>query len=368
MRATVRTLTFLGCFGVLGCSTPADDTTELSSERIAGDLRLSLVASPNDTFRLRHALFDIATSQGSPVTQLDSEIDPDALELRAALAEGAYEITLRDGWALERLAGDSGTPTPVRGALLTQNPLGFDIQSSRVTDIVYAFSTDEGIIRFGSGEVSVSLTVVPAEALPGCDLLDPRSCAPGQTCLLANATGHTFCAEAGSLPLGSPCNAEQCVEGAQCLTLPGEAPESGVCRQFCDVSAPPSGCRCQSIGMSNVGVCTTGSDPGPIPAQCTPGVDPGPEASPWVVCAADAATAWVSADNEGFFHVDRICQSLGYSRMSQFGGTCGNVCGYCEEPTSCLSPGERFFDGEGECGIDELGQQLCFTVMWECVR
>jgi len=52
----------------------------------------------------------------------------------------------------------------------------------------------------------------------------------------------------------------------------------------------------------------------------------------------------------------------------QQGGTCGNVCGYCEAPTSCESTGNRHFDGAGDCGVDEIGRKTCFTVMWECVH
>lgn len=110
-----------------------------------------------------------------------------------------------------------------------------------------------------------------------------------------------------------------------------------------------------------------GGDACDVPAVCTGGNDPA-TGSPWVVCAADDDTAWVSADNAGYFHVDRICQDLGYAHMSQYGGTCGNVCGYCEQPTSCESTGNRYFDGAGYCGSDELGLQICYTVMWECVR
>ncbi|WP_437958456.1 hypothetical protein WME76_01535 [Sorangium sp. So ce119] len=100
---------------------------------------------------------------------------------------------------------------------------------------------------------------------------------------------------------------------------------------------------------------------------CRTGEDVG-TGSPWVVCAADEDTAWVSANAEGYFHLDLICQELGYAAAGAIGGTCGNVCGYCEDPTSCDSPGQRFFDGGGECGTDELGRLICFTVQWECVN
>jgi len=104
-----------------------------------------------------------------------------------------------------------------------------------------------------------------------------------------------------------------------------------------------------------------------VPAVCSAGND-STTMSPWVVCAADGDTAWVSANNAGYYHVDEICQQLGYARMSQQGGTCGNVCGYCEGNTSCDAPGQRIFDGNGDCGVDEHGRITCYTVMWECTN
>jgi hypothetical protein len=90
------------------------------------------------------------------------------------------------------------------------------------------------------------------------------------------------------------------------------------------------------------------------------------------VCAADATTAWVSANNQGSYHPVLICQQLGYDTVGQWGGTCGNVCGYCEGPTSCDAPGSQFFDsgawpGFGNCGADGLGELMCLTVMWTCI-
>ncbi|KYF51788.1 hypothetical protein BE08_16360, partial [Sorangium cellulosum] len=90
--------------------------------------------------------------------------------------------------------------------------------------------------------------------------------------------------------------------------------------------------------------------------------------SPWVVCAADERSAWISADTMGHYHIDDICQKLGYAAAGDYGGTCGNVCGYCEAETSCRRPGRRYFDGAGECGYDDLGRLICYTVQWECVN
>ncbi|MFO0633573.1 MAG: DUF4215 domain-containing protein [Nannocystaceae bacterium] len=107
------------------------------------------------------------------------------------------------------------------------------------------------------------------------------------------------------------------------------------------------------------------------PAVCDGGFDPG-TGSAYIVCAADANTAWVSANSSGTYHPDLICQALGYTTAGQWGGTCGNVCGYCEGPTSCDATGSYYFDlgawnGQAFCGNDGLGPLICYTVMWTCV-
>jgi predicted nucleic acid-binding Zn-ribbon protein len=103
----------------------------------------------------------------------------------------------------------------------------------------------------------------------------------------------------------------------------------------------------------------------PIPKPCDTGVDPRTN-SPWIVCTADANEAWVSANNGGTYHAEAICQKLGYTRLVSFGGTCGNVCGYCQAPTSCTARGNRTMDGSGNQGTDDLGRILSFTVHWVC--
>ncbi|MCA9698243.1 MAG: DUF4215 domain-containing protein, partial [Myxococcales bacterium] len=111
---------------------------------------------------------------------------------------------------------------------------------------------------------------------------------------------------------------------------------------------------------------------GEFPAVCTTGNDPGTN-SPWVVCSADANQAWISANTGGNFHPIVICQSLGYNTVGQWGGTCGNVCGYCQGATSCMNTGSMQFDfgnwnGSGNCGADAMGPIICNTVHWTCVN
>jgi cysteine-rich repeat protein len=82
---------------------------------------------------------------------------------------------------------------------------------------------------------------------------------------------------------------------------------------------------------------------------------------PWVICSADGDTAWISANTGGTYQADLICEMLGYSFVADQGGTCGNVCGYCEGNTSCMNLGNMNFDGGGG-----NPSNLSFTVHWLC--
>ena len=88
--------------------------------------------------------------------------------------------------------------------------------------------------------------------------------------------------------------------------------------------------------------------------------------SQWTVCTSSATEAWLSAVGGGSYHATKICQSLGYSRLGAYGGTCGNTCGYCEGKTSCSAPGKKTFDGGG-LGSDANGLTLGNTVTWQCL-
>jgi hypothetical protein len=178
-----------------------------------------------------------------------------------------------------------------------------------------------------------------------------------------------------------------CADGEYCeagVCTPTCSPGLEVCDGACvDTTNDPVHCGecgndCAAGGAGNWvcmdGVCGEangcllgGRQP---PAVCLAGDDPGTGAD-WVVCAADCDTAWISANSFGQYHYVRICTDLGYSGVSQWGGTCGNVCGFCEGVTSCADTGNRFFNfgaAAANCGADAMGAIICNTVMWECER
>jgi cysteine-rich repeat protein len=83
--------------------------------------------------------------------------------------------------------------------------------------------------------------------------------------------------------------------------------------------------------------------------------------NPWVICAISQNSAWVSANTGGTYNAVQICNHIGFANVAQYGGTCGNVCGYCQGATSCQAPGAMTFDmGGGPL------PNLSTTVHWRC--
>lgn len=253
MRCAFGVAAVIAAVGAQSCgSKEAAPPVSEQAELLSGSVRLPLVTPTRDQFRLRGASFELRRP-GFELT-LESDSNPDATALTAALDAGAYQITLRDGWSLERLDGDAGGPVPA--ALLTANPLSFEIQNGRVTELVYRFATEGGIVVFGSGELSISVDVVDSAPSASCSLVNAFGCDTGQTCLFGGEDGRTFCAVPGSLPVGAACSADQCVVGAQCLALDPAIPEARTCARFCDTSTTSFGCDCRALAFDDsVGVC-----------------------------------------------------------------------------------------------------------------
>lgn len=133
-----------------------------------------------------------------------------------------------------------------------------------VTELVFTFATNQGRVTLGEGDVSVGLDVVNAKTLTDCNLLDQSTCPTGQTCLLADDEGETFCAAFGQVEVGQPCDSDQCVAGAQCLATGDDAGAQRECTQFCDPHANAPVCDCRALSFDeDVGVCVG-------PASCGP--------------------------------------------------------------------------------------------------
>jgi len=100
-----------------------------------------------------------------------------------------------------------------------------------------------------------------------------------------------------------------------------------------------------------------------FPAVGTSGTAGVVSGNPWIVCRADAQTAFLSANTAGGYNPNVTCASLGYARTDFWGGTCGTVCGYCGTPG--LEQYDRgAYSGAGNCG----GAIICSTVQWRCTN
>ena len=346
--ATGSWLFVIGATALLnGCSSddavvvyPAGSLSPAEQPQL-GSARLPLVTTSPGQFRLRNAVFDISTRSGALAVSLDSESNPDAEALVVPLAQGAYDVLLRDGWTLEAV-GDGGF-TPVSGALISVNPVPLAIRNDRVSEVVYTFTTESATITFGEGELSVSAAVADPASLPSCDIVNQVGCQPGQTCLLSDDTGDTFCATPGSLPVGASCSSQQCVYGAQCLDLDGEGPLGNTCSQFCNPLFPSFGCDCKGISVDEeIGVC------GPPPAGTCDllgqtGCGEGqacqlPAGASFGVCGSPGAGAW----NESC--IGEVCQTGFdcYGDQPEFGyyGSCLPFCDiYAPSCAGCFDVG-----------------------------
>lgn len=170
---------------------------------------------------------------------------------------------------------------------------------------------------------------------------------------------------------GKTCPADaKCVAGScQCPTTDGGASGS-ICNGTC-VDTKSDVNNCGSCGNKCItGSCNAGKCPCPLKNQCDTGTDVTNQNLTWVVCRSDCQTAWVSMLNQngGMYHAEYICKQLGYAKLGQHGGTCGNICGYCQNQTACNNLGTEKYDNGGSCGSDQYGQILCQTVMWQCTQ
>ena len=178
---------------------------------------------------------------------------------------------------------------------------------------------------------------------------DPLNCGGcGKVCE-GVANGTPTCAAS---KCGIACGADYSDCSGACVNQETDAKNCGGCGNVCAV-----GESCKSGGCANnISACDQGSDP--KDASVT-----------YVVCSADASSAWISGKLQGLYHAEAICKALGYVGLGQYGGNCGNVCGYCEdETTSCSQPGNKTFDMNGNKGTDDLGIILGYFVTWECVN
>ena len=118
-------------------------------------MRLALTTgSAERSFRLRDGIFAV---DGQMPTELSSEDALDSPALTQVMPVGSYDITLLDGWHLERLEG--ALAEPVDATLVSENPLAFSIEAGATTQVSFRFQTADAELALGDGNLAVSIAV-----------------------------------------------------------------------------------------------------------------------------------------------------------------------------------------------------------------
>lgn len=140
--------------GVSACGgVPTDAGSETSG---TGSVSIPLTATSGDTtYRLADAKFTINGSGVSRVITPPADLHVH----QETLPTGKYEITLEDGWRLEKKSSADRDYSEVPATLSSQNPIRFEVKRNAVLDVVFTFVTAGGKVDLSRGRVNVRIDV-----------------------------------------------------------------------------------------------------------------------------------------------------------------------------------------------------------------
>ncbi len=95
-------------------------------------------------------------------TTLSSENDPLSSTLEATIPTGAYQISLFDGWFLEKVV--DGKTERVNATLKGSSFQNFSINANEQTFVSYRFQTNGEVVEFGQGRLIVQIEVEEKES------------------------------------------------------------------------------------------------------------------------------------------------------------------------------------------------------------
>ena len=168
--------------------------------------------------------------------------------------------------------------------------------------------------------------------------------------------------------VNNQCVFDQCLPGyGDCNNNVGDGCEANLTIDAKNCAACGNVCPMNNP-YCNMSVC--GMVP-PYPSACSQDKDK--SGSIYTICAMDPSGAWIAANNMGgcSFSALAICQKYNFTKVTRWGGTCGNICGYCGN-FSCKNQQGMFklgapyttFDSGG--GNPQGGGVITCTVQWEC--
>jgi hypothetical protein len=148
----IPTEPFPGPIGTAGSAGRAGAGGQSSGGGSTGGFSGSFPAGDGGTFSFPDEFFS---------TTLFTENDPLASTLEATLPTGGFQITLFDGWFLEKVI--EGEAEPVEARLVSSAFQQFDIRANDETSVVYRFETNGELVEFGQGRLIVEIEVDEVE-------------------------------------------------------------------------------------------------------------------------------------------------------------------------------------------------------------
>ncbi len=257
-----------GALSLCACAEPVDPSSD------PGSLRMGVVGQDDlgNIYRLRDGVFDI---DGPETTSVSTETSPIPLEaLTVELAAGNYDITLNDGWQLERWDPITDESLDVVATLVSENPASALVTGTETSTAVFSFVVpDAGPVTLGDGDLEIEIDVDIEDPVPDVVTCDPLSaaCVAGEGCYpYTDAPEDPL--QFGCFPVAvegglyDVCEfINTCASGLSCWSSTihnsCDVGEAGCCLPFCDVSAPTcaAGDVCLSVGAedADAGVCTS---------------------------------------------------------------------------------------------------------------
>jgi len=160
-RSVVSLLT-ASLFAVAALVSACATATDPASEGPTGQIALQLVqpGPHGEIYHLANATFDIVhIDDGSAMTVDGSTTDPG---FTVSVAPGLVNISLRDGWTLEKSTDGGATFQPVSALLGSPNPNVVRVLANQLAFVEFAF-----LIRERNGTLGITLGIVTPRQLAG---------------------------------------------------------------------------------------------------------------------------------------------------------------------------------------------------------